>query len=243
MLWPASLYPGGLSNGRVWWAYVTYLAFFGGGTVWRLLRYGPLAARQRDQQARAWGPRAAQACFIAAMPLLHWGAVGGLLRCQAAAAGAGASAPAAAAAPAAAGTIVLEGFAQSSGASSSSVFSSLALYDALGFALLAAAVALNWAAARALGQAYDRVVQPQALVTTRPYAWVQHPIHASYTLLFCGVSVCMHSFGCALLALAVCLVYCRSRVALEGAVLQAAFGDAYDACRRATPKLFAPFLL
>ncbi|KAF8066262.1 DLEC1 [Scenedesmus sp. PABB004] len=103
------------------------------------------------------------------------------------------------------------------------------LYDAVGAALLVGALALNWAAARALGAAYDRVVAPEALVTAGPYAWVQHPVYVSYALLFTGYAMTLHAALTALFALAACAAYYGRRAALEAEVLAERFGaDRHD---------------
>jgi protein-S-isoprenylcysteine O-methyltransferase Ste14 len=215
------LYRSGLYNAKIWLLFWTYLLFFGGGSVWRLLQYGPLASRNKDKQAKSLGTRAAWALFVAMMPVLHWGAIGSYIRGRAAAAAAVAAV---------------------TGGQQGSVVSGFSLYDMLGLAMLVGAVRLNWVAARHLGKAYDRVVQPEALVTTGPYRWVQHPIYSSYILLFCGYAMMLHSVGYALLALVVCLVYYKSRVALEGDVLREAFGEQYEQYQQTT-KLFVPGLL
>lgn len=221
ILWPASLYRSGLYNAKIWLLFWTYLLFFGGGSVWRLLQYGPLASRKKDQQAKSLGTRAAWALFVAMMPVLHWGAIGSYIKGRAAAAAAVAAV---------------------TGGQQGSVVSGFSLYDMLGLAMLVGAVRLNWVAARHLGKAYDRVVQPEALVTTGPYRWMQHPIYSSYILLFCGYAMMLHSVGYVLLALVVCLVYYKSRVALEGDVLREAFGEQYEQYQQTT-KLFVPGLL
>lgn len=222
ILWPASLYRAGLYSGKVWLLFWTYLLFFGGGSVWRLVRFGPLTSRKTDQQAKSLATRAAWLSFVVCMPVLHWGAVGSYMKGRATAAAAAAAAD--------------------WGAYTPGPLAALALYDVLGLGLLGGAVWLNWQAARHLGKAYDRVVQPEALVTTGPYAWVQHPIYTSYMMLFCGYAMLLHSLGYALLALVVCLGYYRSRVALEAGVLQGAFGETYEQYQQKT-KLFVPFLL
>lgn len=222
ILWPASLYRSGLYSGKVWLLFWTYMLFFGGGSVWRLVQFGPLASRKKDQQSKTLATRAAWLLFVGMMPVLHWGCIGSYIKSRAAAAAAAAQ--------------------QGASQLASGPASSLALYDVIGLGLLAGAVGLNWAAARHLGRAYDRVVQPDALVTSGPYAWVQHPIYSSYMMLFCGYAMVLHSFGYALLALVVCLVYYRSRVALEGDVLQQAFGEQYRHYRQRA-KLFVPYIL
>jgi protein-S-isoprenylcysteine O-methyltransferase Ste14 len=207
--------------------FCTYVLFFGGGSVWRLVQFGPLASRKKDQQAKALKTRAAWVLFVAMMPVLHWGAVGSFMKARAKAAAAAAAA-------------AQQGFVESG--YTPSLMGALTLYDVIGLGLLVGAVWLNWLAARHLGRAYDRVVKPEALVTSGPYAKVQHPIYSSYMMLFCGYAMLLHSFGYALLALVVCLVYYKSRVALEAAVLQEAFGDKYAQYQHKT-KLFVPLMI
>jgi protein-S-isoprenylcysteine O-methyltransferase Ste14 len=121
------------------------MAFFCGGTVRRTLRHGPqLAPASRDRQRADVAGRLSLAAFIAAMPLLHFLPMYRYLSQQA-----------------------LRAAVDPAGAAAAS---GLTLYDLAGGAAVAAAIALNWAAARALGAAYDRVVAPEALVTTGPYA-------------------------------------------------------------------------
>lgn len=227
ILWPASLYCTGLYSSKVWLLFLVYMLFFGGGSVWRLLQFGPLASRKKDQQAKSAGTRAAWLLFVAMMPVLHWGALGSYMKSRAAAAAKAAAAGQWDSAAAAAGPLVVQ--------------SALSLYDLLGLGMLSGAVWLNWQAARHLGKAYDRVVQPEALVTSGPYAYVQHPIYSSYMLLFCGYAMMLHGVGYAVLALAVCLLYYKNRVALEAGVLQEAFKEQYSQYAQKT-KLFVPFV-
>jgi protein-S-isoprenylcysteine O-methyltransferase Ste14 len=219
ILWPASLHPGGLSAGNVWLAYWAYMLFFAGGSVYRLVTFGPLAARKKDAQGRTWWSTASWLLFVISIPVIHWPPVGAFLQRQTMLAASAASG----------GRALLQG-------------SVITAYDVLGTVLLAAAVGLNWWAARTLGRAYDRVVAPDVLVTDGPYRYVQHPIYSSYMLLFVGYGLLLHSAPAALLALAVCLVYYFSRTRLEQAVLQQAFGQLYEEYRQRT-KLFVPYVL
>lgn len=118
----------------------------------------------------------------------------------------------------------------------------LTLYDALGFSLIAAGTFINNWAAGALGAAYDRIVAPERLVTTGPYALVQHPIYTSYMLLFAGFCLALHSAPAALAMVAVCWAYYLGRTRLEGSVLEAAFGEAYRQYRSRTGR-FVPGLM
>jgi hypothetical protein len=52
--------------------FLGYMLFFGGGTLARQLRHGPLAARSDDAQRATKGGRFALAIFVVAIPLLHW---------------------------------------------------------------------------------------------------------------------------------------------------------------------------
>jgi protein-S-isoprenylcysteine O-methyltransferase Ste14 len=92
------------------------------------------------------------------------------------------------------------------------ILAELTGYDLLGSTCLALATWLNWAAARALGLSYDRLVVPAGgLVTTGVYSCLRHPIYTSYMLLFTGFSLCLHSAPYALLMLAACAAYYRWR--------------------------------
>jgi hypothetical protein len=144
ILLPAALCDGGLAPGsRAWTLFLTYFLFFA-GSVRRVLLYGPLARPARDAQRRSPAALAALAAFVlVAVPAIHWLPLRRFLLAAAA------LPPDAAAA------------------------AGPSLYDFLGTALIAAGTVLNWAAAAALGSAYDRVVAPGALVTSGPYALVQ----------------------------------------------------------------------
>jgi protein-S-isoprenylcysteine O-methyltransferase Ste14 len=216
ILWPASLHPGGLTASNVWLAYWAYMLFFAGGSVYRLVTFGSLAARKKDAQGRTWWSIAAWLLFVISIPVIHWPPVGAFLQRQQMPAG---------------GTDV-----------ALLQRSVITVFDVLGGVLLAAAVGLNWWAARTLGKAYDRVVAPEKLVTNGPYKYVQHPIYSSYVLLFVGYGLLMHSAPTALLALGVCLTYYLSRTRLEQAVLQQAFGQQYAEYKQRT-KLFVPYVL
>jgi protein-S-isoprenylcysteine O-methyltransferase Ste14 len=195
------------------------MLFFAGGSVYRLVTFGPLAARKKDAQGHTWWSTAAWLLFVISIPVIHWPPVGAYLQRQ----------QSLAAAAAGGGDVAL-------------VTGVITAFDLLGGALLAAAVGLNWWAARTLGKAYDRVVAPETLVTDGPYRYVQHPIYSSYMLLFVGYALLLHSATTALFALGVCLTYYFSRTQLEQAVLQQAFGQHYEEYRQRT-KLFVPFVL
>mmetsp|Transcript_27836 Transcript_27836/g.61049 ORF Transcript_27836/g.61049 Transcript_27836/m.61049 type:complete len:418 (-) Transcript_27836:175-1428(-) len=116
------------------------------------------------------------------------------------------------------------------------------LYDVLGALLIGGGIVLNYAASRALGEAYDQVVAPDSLVTHGPYRHVQHPIYTSYLMLFCGYCLALHSAPYALITLLLCGSYYRLRCHLESLVLTEAFGEQYSAYAKRT-KMFVPLLV
>ncbi|KAI7840429.1 hypothetical protein COHA_005859 [Chlorella ohadii] len=194
-------------------SYSLYLLFFASGTISRMLRYGRLAEAQRDAQRSSGGARLALLLFAAVLvPAGHWAAWWDSSLAHLAAA-----APKAAAAAA---SWVL---------------------PAAGYSLMLAGWALNAAAAAALGKAYNRVVAPDELVTTGPYALVQHPIYTSYMLLFAGHALSLGSPAAAALLLVGCLWYYRRRTRLEEAVLEDTFGGRYRQYRHSTGR-FLPCL-
>lgn len=110
---------------------------------------------------------------------------------------------------------------------------------AVGYALMLAGWELNAAAAAVLGKDFDRLVAPSRLVTTGPYAWVQHPIYSSYMLLFVGHCLSLGSPAAAAFLLAACVGYYRVRTRLEEAILFQAFGQEYKRYQMATGR-FVP---
>ena len=76
-------------------------------------------------------------------------------------------------------------------------------------------------------QAYDRLVKPDKLIRTGPYAWCQHPIYTSYILLFMGYAGLLGSIVCCFLFYRVCLQYYNHRVRTEASLLDQAFGNEY----------------
>ena len=76
-------------------------------------------------------------------------------------------------------------------------------------------------------QAYDRLVVPDKLVKTGPYAWCQHPIYTSYMLLFSGFTLLFGSEEWCCLLLYVSWRYYKSRTDTEADMLQETFGNEY----------------
>mmetsp|Transcript_13247 Transcript_13247/g.23325 ORF Transcript_13247/g.23325 Transcript_13247/m.23325 type:complete len:367 (-) Transcript_13247:402-1502(-) len=102
-------------------------------------------------------------------------------------------------------------------------------YEVLSFPTVCAALWLHDKATKELGPAWDRVVAPARLVTTGVYSLAQHPIYTSYTLLFMGSALFLHSAPVALMMLAICALHYRRRAELESAVLKDQFGEEYAA--------------
>ncbi|PRW39139.1 isoprenylcysteine carboxyl methyltransferase [Chlorella sorokiniana] len=177
-----------------------------------MLRYGRLAEARRDVQRSIGGARLSLLLFAAFLvPAGHWAAWWDPSLAHLAAV-----APSAAAA-------------------------AVRLLPLVGYSLMLAGWALNAAAAAALGKAYNRVVAPDELVTSGPYALVQHPIYTSYMLLFAGHALSLGSPAAAGLLLAGCLWYYSGRTRLEEAVLESAFGERYRHYRSSTGR-FLPRL-
>ncbi|PNH04042.1 hypothetical protein TSOC_009851 [Tetrabaena socialis] len=72
LLLPAGVHDGGLTLTRPFTTLAAYFAFFGLGSVARMVRHGPLAPRAADRQVASWRDRLAFAAFVVVLPLLHW---------------------------------------------------------------------------------------------------------------------------------------------------------------------------
>ena len=85
-------------------------------------------------------------------------------------------------------------------------------------------------------QAYDRLVVPDALVKTGPYAWCQHPIYTSYMMLFLGATCFLKRELIFSLALKwfLYLPFFEQRAAVEAELLQKEFGNEYTAYKEHT---------
>ncbi|PNW88897.1 hypothetical protein CHLRE_01g049750v5 [Chlamydomonas reinhardtii] len=195
LLFPAAMHDGGLSAvARPWTTFAFYLAFFGLGTIARMVKHGRLVPRSADKQVASWAGRLAFVAFVVVVPLLHWAAMYRYVGLS---------------------------------LYTSTLPAGTTLYDVAGGLGMAAATALNALASRELGPAYDRVAVPPVLVTSGPYRWMQHPIYASYILLFFSYGMWLHSATAACALLLACGLYYRGRTALEGKVLEGAFGTYY----------------
>ncbi|KAL0040418.1 hypothetical protein WJX77_006520 [Trebouxia sp. C0004] len=109
-------------------------------------------------------------------------------------------------------------------------------------ALLCGALALHIWATETLGKAYDRLVVPDKLVKTGPYAWCQHPIYTSYMLLFSGFTLLFGSEEWCCLLLYVCWRYYKSRTDMEANILQDAFGNEYKVYQEHIGKFVPKFV-
>lgn len=89
-------------------------------------------------------------------------------------------------------------------------------------------------------QACDQLGVPIKLVRSGPYAWCQHPIYTSYTLLFSGLMLWFGEDSC-LLMLYVCWRYFKRRIEAEAWLLQEAFGNEYIAYKAHTGSFFPKF--
>ncbi|KAL0049685.1 hypothetical protein WJX82_007625 [Trebouxia sp. C0006] len=114
--------------------------------------------------------------------------------------------------------------------------------QSLSVVLLCGALALHIWATETLGKAYDRLVVPDKLVKTGPYAWCQHPIYTSYMLLFSGFTLLFGSEEWCCLLLYVCWRYYKSRTDTEANMLQDAFGNEYKVYQEHVGK-FVPKLV
>ena len=90
-------------------------------------------------------------------------------------------------------------------------------------------------------QAYDRLVVPDKLVKSGPYAWCQHPIYTSYMLLFSGFMLWFGSEDCFVLLLYVCWRYYKGRIETEARLLEQAFGNEYIAYKEHTGSFLPRF--
>ena len=98
-------------------------------------------------------------------------------------------------------------------------------------------------AAWTLGRAYDRVVTPEALVTSGVYRFVRHPIYTAYLCLFTGGLGALGSpVAVAGLFLAAWRFY-KPRMASEDKILEEQFGDAWRNYAAATPSRLLPFVV
>ncbi|KAG2493985.1 hypothetical protein HYH03_007912 [Edaphochlamys debaryana] len=71
LLLPAVVHDGGLGLHRPLVTFAAYFAFFGLGSVLRMLRYGSLTPRSKDRQVASWKDRLAFLGFVTLVPLLH----------------------------------------------------------------------------------------------------------------------------------------------------------------------------
>eukprot|EP00898_Chlorokybus_atmophyticus_P000031 jgi/Chlat1/1028/Chrsp109S00045 len=109
-----------------------------------------------------------------------------------------------------------------------------------GGVLVLCGTCVNAWAAWHLRENYDRVVKPESLITSGPYALVRHPIYLSYIMLFVGYATVLGSNLAACGLAIVCELYYARRMRLEEAILEEAFGEAYGEYKRQTPGRLLP---
>ncbi|CAB9506872.1 isoprenylcysteine carboxyl methyltransferase [Seminavis robusta] len=94
-----------------------------------------------------------------------------------------------------------------------------------------------------LGKSYDRVAQPDELITTGPYRVVRHPIYTAYLLLFSSTLLTLRAPVACGLMLGAAMYFYWGRMQSEEGLLEECFGDDYVEYKaRAKWRLF-PFLL
>lgn len=113
------------------------------------------------------------------------------------------------------------------------------MWLAAGLCLMGAGVEVRIWAIDTLGPwfTYDvRVELGQHLVTTGPYRWMRHPSYTGALLAAAGVGVALGSPLTVVAALTPPLLAVRYRVRLEESALRRAFGPAWAAYARRTPR-------
>ncbi|MCS6989702.1 MAG: isoprenylcysteine carboxylmethyltransferase family protein [Chloroherpetonaceae bacterium] len=113
----------------------------------------------------------------------------------------------------------------------------------VGVALALAAIVINRLAISALGKFWDKLVikDDHRLITDGIYAFVRHPIYASYILLFFGyVALFQAPISAAILAI-VSAIWFGKRIEIEEKMLIEKFGDEYRRYCERSKRLF-PFV-
>ena len=107
-------------------------------------------------------------------------------------------------------------------------------------ALLIAVAALirTWASSYLRAEiVYAAELKTGSLVADGPYRRVRNPLYFANVLMAIGFGAMMSRIGC-LVAVAAMLVFCYRLIRREEAELHATQGDAYDAYRKAVPRLW-----
>lgn len=200
---------------RVWTVAAVYSLFFGFGGIRRVIKYGKLSSREQDAQVATANGSRNHVLFIATVVAGHWASMWPRIKL----------------------------YTDTSGQRLLALnFTSIVMcppsqmVQLIAAAVMAAALALHVWSCETLGKAHDRLVVPDALVKTGPYAWCQHPIYTSYMMLFLGATCFLKRESIFLFALKwfLCLPFFEQRAATEAELLQKKFGNEYTAYKEHT---------
>jgi len=123
------------------------------------------------------------------------------------------------------------------------VRNSASFWNSIGAAVRWLAIVLNGTSAWVLGRAYDRVVRPDHLVTSGPYAVMRHPIYTSYLLLFGSALLWPLGSLRSFLAFVMSAAWFYSgRMAAEEEILRGAFPEDWENYVRRVPFRLLPCL-
>jgi len=117
-----------------------------------------------------------------------------------------------------------------------------ALFPNIFFAIRLLATALVGASGLELGKSYDRVTEPDALITTGPYSMVRNPIYTSYLLLFGSTLLTLQCYAPLAVLLVVTAYYYSQRIGEEEKILQETFGKDFEQYKEQVPWRVLPFL-
>lgn len=124
---------------------------------------------------------------------------------------------------------------------SSAESSAMPLCDRWAIVLFAAGLSLRWIAILSLKRAFTvrvTILKDHKLKSDGVYRWVRHPSYTGMYIYALGLGLALHS----LLAIAILLwavsFTTHNRIAVEEAVLEGHFGDAYRIYKQKTRKLF-----
>lgn len=107
---------------------------------------------------------------------------------------------------------------------------------------VAAMAVVSWAGWE-LGKSYDRVTQPDELITSGPYRLVRHPIYTAYLLLFSSTLITLQAPVACGLMLGAALYFYWGRMKSEEDLLEECFGEDYVAYKARTKWRLVPFVL
>jgi len=127
------------------------------------------------------------------------------------------------------------------------LFSILLIYNSIvgwvGIALAALGVGMRTWANRVLGQFYTRTLRTeegQRIVQEGPYRLIRHPGYLGTLLLWIGAALAIRNWLTLIVILVVMLIAYTYRISVEEKMLNATFGDVYQAYRKHTWRLLPP---